>query len=72
MRKLLQTSVITLTFGVGFVGCAGMNPAQKGAAGGAAIGGGVGALTGGTSDALVGAGVGALGGALLGHEIGDD
>lgn len=72
MKKLLWTGIVTTAFGVGFIGCESMNPTQKGAVGGAALGAGVGAITGDGKDALVGAGVGALGGALLGHEIGDD
>jgi hypothetical protein len=72
MRKFLIGSLTSLLLASGFVGCANMNPAQKGAAGGAALGAGVGAVTGGSRDALVGGGLGALGGAIIGHQIGKD
>lgn len=71
MKKLLLTGIVSMTLGFGFVGCESMNPTQKGAVGGAALGAGVGAIAGDEKDALIGAGVGALGGAIIGHEIGD-
>lgn len=70
MKKLLCTGILAFALGTGFLGCASMNPTQKGAVGGAAVGAGIGAITGDEDDALIGAGIGALGGAILGHEIG--
>lgn len=61
--------LITILFAasVAFVGC---TPTQKGAAGGAAIGAGVGALVAGDGNrgtgALIGGAVGGLGGAAIG------
>ncbi|UCD36305.1 MAG: glycine zipper 2TM domain-containing protein [Nitrospiraceae bacterium] len=53
-----------------FSGCAGMTPAQEGAAAGGAVGAIAGQLIGGnTKSTLIGAGVGALGGALLNDQM---
>ncbi len=63
---ILLCLLISIPIPILFGGCANMTPAQKGAVGGAFVGGTTGALIGGSRKAtLIGAGAGALGGALL-------
>ncbi len=72
MKKWMCTGILACAMSTGLMGCESMNPTQKGAVGGAALGAGVGAIAGDEKDALIGAGVGGLGGAIIGHEIGND
>ena len=71
MTKLFGISVLALLLcSLLLAGCATATPAQKGAMGGAVVGGLAGQLIGGnTSSTLIGAGVGALGGALLNDHL---
>ena len=65
-RRLRITVLSLLLCSLLLAGCATATPAQKGAMGGAVVGGLAGQMIGGnTSSTLIGAGVGALGGALL-------
>ena len=72
MKRLSAILLVgALVFGT--VGCTNMNKTQQGllsgAAGGANLGAGLGALTGGsgTTGALIGGGLGALAGGIYGH-----
>ena len=72
MKRLSAILLVgALVFGT--VGCTNMNKTQQGllsgAAGGAILGAGLGALTGGsgTTGALIGGGLGALAGGISGH-----
>jgi len=69
-RGMILVLCLLISIPMLFVGCAGMTPAQEGAAVGGAVGAVGGALIGGnTKSTLIGAGVGALGGALLNDEM---
>jgi osmotically inducible lipoprotein OsmB len=75
MRKRGVIMVLCLLIAIPmlFCGCAGMTAAQKGAVGGAGLGGVAGGLIGGSTKAtLIGMGAGALGGALLNDAIEKD
>ena len=76
MKRLSAILLVgALVFGT--VGCTNMNKTQQGllsgAAGGAILGAGLGALTGGsgTTGALIGGGLGALAGGIYGHSTKD-
>ena len=69
-RRLRITVLSLLLCSLLLAGCATATPAQKGAMGGAVVGGLAGQMIGGnTSSTLIGAGVGALGGALLNDHL---
>ena len=74
MKKIIAI-VISFTFVISLIGCAGQTKQQQGTATGAAIGAGVGAILGqaigkDTKSTVIGAGIGAALGGIAGNQIG--